>query len=92
VKQHGEEDTLRRRDVSLIHAGCREILGAIEQLVEQSFSLPQAAQQALMMALGEDGVDIGGDVPSPGRSANNEARAGRMQDMSELAGMGQGLE
>ena len=91
---------LRKSAVAIINAMLIQKLTAsaqagtipVEQLVKQSFSLPQAAQQALMMALGEDGVDIGGDVPSPGRSANNEARAGRMQDMSELAGMGQGLE
>ena len=64
----------------------------VEQLIEQSYSLPQAAQEALMMALESDGAgDISG-VPSPGRSLNNQAEAGRVSQMSELAGTQQGLE
>ena len=66
----------------------------IEQLIEQSYSTTQAAQEALMMALQADGVElnIGGGVPSPGRSLNNQAEAGRVSQMSELAGTQQGLE
>ena len=66
----------------------------IEQRIEQSYSTTQAAQEALMMALQADGVElnIGGGVPSPGRSLNNQAEAGRVSQMSELAGTQQGLE
>ena len=65
----------------------------IAQLIQQSFSITEAAQQALMMALEADGeLNIGGGVPSPGRSLNNQAEAGRVSQMSELAGTQQGLE
>ena len=61
----------------------------VGQLIEQSYSVTEAAQQALMMAIGEDELpDIGGGVPSPGRSLNNQAEAGRVSQMSNLEGMG----
>jgi len=62
----------------------------VAELIQKSFSITQAAQQALVMALEEDGEDISAftGVPSPGRSLNNQAEAGRVSQMSELQGMG----
>ena len=96
VDERWAQYQLRKSAVAIINAMLIQRLTAsaqagqipIDKLIEQSFSTTQAAQQALMMALNEDGVDTSAftGVPSPGRSANNEARGGRLQDMSELAG------
>jgi len=92
---------LRKSAVAIINAMMIQRLTAsaqagqlpIEQLIEESYSTTQAAQEALMMALeGSGELNIGGGVPSPGRSLNNAAEAGRVSQMSELAGTQQGLE
>ena len=93
VDERWAEWQLKKSAVAIINAMLIQRLTAsaqagqipIEQLLEQSASLPQAAQEALMMALGEDGATPA-TGPSPGRSLNNMARTGRMQDMSQLQG------
>ena len=93
VDERWAEWQLKKSAVAIINAMLIQRLTAsaqagqipIEQLLEQSASLPQAAQEALMATLGEDGATPA-TGPSPGRALNNAARTGRMQDMSQLQG------
>ena len=55
----------------------------IQELLQQSMSLPEAAQMAIQRVLGGEG----GSVPRGVSTAmNNEARTGRPQQPSQLAG------
>ena len=102
VEERMAQHQLRKSAIAIINAMLIQRLTAsaqagqipVEKLIEQSYSITAAAQQALLIALEEDGADTSAvtGVPSPGRSLNNQAEAGRVSQMSQLEGMNTGLQ